>query len=1203
METREELAFFLAENSVSVVLLQEIWLRKDEEFKFAKYRFESKRRSQGYGGVGILLHQSLDYQKLTFDDLSPIEVVGVKIIKGFDPITLISIYVPAGQELCGEAIRKLKVFFEEIESLEGEILIGGDFNGHHHTWDRVSPNCPKGNTINAALEASKFILLNDGSPTCTTTINNNNTAIDLTLATAGLAVKTTWEVIPHEFGSNHLSILLDIGSNIPVVEGKTIRVNKQKVVDAINKLNPQFLYNPAEMQDIFDEAINEASYVVKNKKGNFLKRWWTKEINDAYQMKRTLLREYNKSKTLTNQLKLQKGRAILKRLIRKAKRAYCAELSEAIDETTPTKQLWNIVKGIDTALTHPVGRKAELTLVEAEEFMNHFYDDKLKRTTSPTAETLPDLKGYEMALSAEEILGALKKRNKHSAPGEDGMSYDILKQLKPDMQIKISEMLNEVFVSERIPESWRTTIIKPIPKNKGDPLNPSSYRPIALMNVCLKLTNSAVNGRLIEIAELKNLHPPLSFGFRKNCSAQTCVNFVVNRVKDIQQDGGHPIVVFLDMSQAFDSVNLQKLLDILQKLNIPEKLISWLHTYLSRRRLTVKTTEGNACRDISEGLPQGCPLSPILFNLYTTELHQIEYEGCELVQFADDFAVVIAGRNPEEAAEKANAFLALLRDKLDSLELRINVSKSAAVAFTRKDTRHVRLKIGRENVELNNTHRYLGFTVDKTLTHRKHIDEMRDKAAGKLKIIKMLGRRNSSASPDTLIKIGNAIIRSRLEYGAEIYGNAAKTNLQKLQTVNNSYLRNAMRYLKSTPIHVIQAETGQTPLDTRREWLTLKSILKGSFHNNQLQHFIGRAIRTNNGNGSYLSEIAMKYNYIVAQLHPKDPGIAHTSRRQYSERNISRYIKQTLFDGQRQKAEHSQEFWKQKFLETKHCEYQHFHHLYSDASKTATGTALAVYDTTDHQVVAEKINENFSITNAELLAIWTAIHIIQTKNYKHTVVFTDSRGACQIILNRRKMEDNYLAWKIRKALKEDRSRTIVLQWIPSHQGIAGNEKADEEAVKATHGSQTNFNSLTLSDAIYLARTETEEDWKENYKKISEEKGIWHFSLMGEPPGKIWYQGLELNTQEKTILSRIRTGHVNTKERRYKWGLEPDENCDWCDEKEDLNHLLYDCAKYNIERSEYTVLEYCKPLTTILRENNELDLKQIVSFIKATNIQT
>lgn len=118
---------------------------------------------------------------------------------------------------------------------------------------------------------------------------------------------------------------------------------------------------------------------------------------------------------------------VLKRYIRRAKRVYCHELTEAIYESTPTKQLWNIIKGLDTALTQPVGRKPEITLEDANKFMTHYYDHKLKHVRQPAVETPPELTGYEMALAIEETLGAQGRTKNFSAPGEDGMSYAALK--------------------------------------------------------------------------------------------------------------------------------------------------------------------------------------------------------------------------------------------------------------------------------------------------------------------------------------------------------------------------------------------------------------------------------------------------------------------------------------------------------------------------------------------------------------------------------------------------------------------------------------------------------------------------------------------------------------------------------------------------------------------------------------------------------
>lgn len=1182
-------------------MLQEIWLKKDEHFRMNNYRLESNRRTHGYGGVGILIHESLDYRIVDIGNYLPLETLAIEIVRGFIPITICSVYLPSDRVFNAEIKRKLNEFFERMEYLNGEIIMGGDWNSHHPKWDQYSAPCQKGHILSNLIEQSKFVILNDGSPTCLFSPGRRDSAIDLTLTTPGLASKTRWEVINQEFGSIHLCIKIEIENELPIVNRTTRRINTAKAIENINKIRPQYIYDPNEMQSIFEECLEEASFIVKNKKANFLKKWWSNEINEAYQEKRKCLRTYNNTKSLTNYLNLQRERAKLKRLIRKAKRTHNYKLSEEINENTPSRQLWNMIRGLDTALTQQAKNKSLMTLQDGEDFMKHYFTNKLSTIIKPIYTTKPELEGYEMALTEEEILFNLKKRKPNSAPGEDGVSYAILQKLRSDIQCKISEMLNEVFMTEHIPDKWRNTEVKPIPKQKGNPSSPDSKRPISLMNVNLKLINAVVKDRLNEIIEIENVLPRLSFGFRKHCSSVTCVAYLVNQIKTLKNRGKISVGVFLDMSHAFDSVQTQILINTLSKLSIPNKIVSWLFTYLQNRNLILKTNEGNVTMRVSEGLPQGCPLSPILFNLYTVPLHQIVQEGCELIQFADDLAVLVNGDTMNEISHKANNFLSRLKKVLDSLNLKINASKSAAIVFSKKNSTSLKIKIDREQIEINNTHLYLGYTLDKMLTHRKHIENIRRKGAQKLNLMKILGRRNGNASPGTLIKIGNAIIRSRMDYGAMIYGEAAVSNVNKLQVIQNSYIRYAMRYLKTTPVQVLHAETGLFPIKHRIEWLTIKEILKSTYHNTQLQPFIAQAVNEN-GNKSYLSDIATKHNDIISQVHHKDPKMFFELRRTLWNINFSSNIRSKLFEHQPTKKSSNTLNWKQHFLEIKNTKYKNFKHIYSDASKTAAGTAIAVFDSEDESVLTDKINNNYSITNAELLAIAKAITNIQEKKYNRTVIFTDSCGACQILNNKETTMSNFLAWQIVGAMQRHIGRKIVIQWIPSHVGIPGNEKVDEAAVETTYKTQTLYNSLVLSDAINVAKKEIWDCWEKEYQEISMEKGKWHFDIMNFPNAKIWWHGLNLNSEEIIILNRIRSGHTLTKERKYQWKWETNECCDVCEEKEDIDHLLYYCPIYNIQRSDFPVLEYCKPLKIICKENNEAELKQIVQFLKLTKIQ-
>ncbi|XP_058817079.1 uncharacterized protein LOC131680379 [Topomyia yanbarensis] len=684
------------------------------------------------------------------------------------------------------------------------------------------------------------------------------------------------------------------------------------------------------------------------------------------------------------------------------------------------------------------------------------------------------------------------------------------------------------------------------------------------MNINIKLINTVVKDRLNEIAEQENLLPKLSFGFRKNCSASTCVNYVVNRVHETKLERKQAIAVFLDLSGAFDSVDLSTLMDVLACNGIPNKLLSWLRIYLSRRKMVLRTEQGETTVLTSEGLPQGCPISPTMFNLYTAPLHKVTVEDCELVQFADDFTVLAKGANLDETAIKINIFLGKLSTVLSAMNFKLNVQKSAAIVFSNKNHEKLEIKIGQETVTINNTHKLLGFTLDRTLTFRRHIEEVTNQGTAKLNIIKLLGRRNSNASPDTLVKIGNAIIRSKTEYGAQIYGAAATTNLKKIQTLHNTYLRYAMRFLRTTPIHVILAEAGQMPVKDRIEMLTLKGILKSTFHENQLQPFVEKAIKTEEGNGSFLTTVAVKHNDVISQLHPKNQSA--TGRHNKVDASERAKIAIKLFREQKCKTEYNNHFWKQKFLQTLAEEYTGFHILYTDGSKSPLGTATATYDSTDQPVESFKINHNFSITNAELLGILHAVKMINRKEYAKAVIMTDSSGACQTLLNDSLVNENYLAAMTWEKIRASEYKDIRIQWIPSHQGIAGNERADTEAAAAGMGAQNLFNALTLGDTLKLAEKEIWDGWTREYQETSKQKGAAHFQLMKAPGKRIWCHGLTLTTEQKRIISRIRSGHTLTKDRLKRWGWETDDLCEICEEQENLHHLLYECPKFNKEWS-------------------------------------
>lgn len=282
--------------------------------------------------------------------------------------------------------------------------------------------------------------------------------------------------------------------------------------------------------------------------------------------------------------------------------------------------------------------------------------------------------------------------------------------------------------------------------------------------------------------------------------------------------------------------------------------------------------------------------------------------------------------------------------------------------------------------------------------------------------------------------------------------------------------------------------------------------------------------------------------------------------------------------------------------------YRSHEKLYTDGSKTKHGTAFAV--ASEQWRIAEKTNRNVSITNAELMAIREALKKCATNNIKIAVILTDSKTACKMIVKHEHTKSNHLIWEIYEWYQriEAQKGRVTIQWIPSHVNIKGNELADQLANQKTEETQDNFETLTLGDAVLLAKDEIWDSWREQYKQISQNKGKAHYEFAKEPCKQPWFKNLQLNTEEIVTLTRIRANHCMTKDRKYSWGWEQDDKCDTCQETENLEHILYQCKKYTNERAKHNVLSNKKSLKDIFQKTQIDELKSITTFLKEIKIQ-
>lgn len=135
------------------------------------------------------------------------------------------------------------------------------------------------------------------------------------------------------------------------------------------------------------------------------------------------------------------------------------------------------------------------------------------------------------------------------------------------------------------------------------------------------------------------------------------------------------------------------------------------------------------------------------------------------------------------------------------------------------------LSINNKNIMWKKQIKYLGVTLDTKLNWSTQIEQVISKTKKGIGVMKCLCRTWWGAQPQNLLNLYRAIGRTHLDYGAMIYGGCSKAIINKMNAVHYQGIRTAMGYMRSTPINIILAESGEIPLTKRREMLSSKYIL------------------------------------------------------------------------------------------------------------------------------------------------------------------------------------------------------------------------------------------------------------------------------------------------------------------------------------------------------------------------------------------
>ena len=226
-------------------------------------------------------------------------------------------------------------------------------------------------------------------------------------------------------------------------------------------------------------------------------------------------------------------------------------------------------------------------------------------------------------LTEEELAAAYStKIVKGKTPGLDGITQAIISKAYGAIPITFLRIYSRLLDEGHYPRCWKvaTGVVLAKP-GKPDYSVPKAYQVISLLNCLGKISERILAKRLGIIAETKPLLHDSQLGGRKKKSAIDTVLLLTNEIEENRRKKKKTSVIFLDVRGAYDYVAKNRLLRIMIQLRLPHSLIRWVQSFMSNRRLRIAFDgQIQEFQDVEIGVPQGSPMSPILFLIYTRDI-------------------------------------------------------------------------------------------------------------------------------------------------------------------------------------------------------------------------------------------------------------------------------------------------------------------------------------------------------------------------------------------------------------------------------------------------------------------------------------------------------------------------------------------------------------------------------------------------------
>ena len=436
--------------------------------------------------------------------------------------------------------------------------------------------------------------------------------------------------------------------------------------------------------------------------------------------------------------------------------------------------------------------------------------------------------------------------------------------------------------------------------------------------------------------------------------------------------------------------------------------------------------------------------------------------------------------------------------------------------------------------------RYLGVEIQKSLSWQKHITERTNKCKFLLCKCRNIIRLRWGLDPQKMDWIYKAVIRPKLTYGAVIWANTiGKAQVDKMNKLQRLAMLSITQPLRSTSTAGMEAILGWKPLHLHAQEVGMCTYIR----NEKIQKTVWDGMGMRSDISGHLGRWKAQEQEIKKQNYP-----------------IQNRICEKVWALERIPEVTTKEKWDSPLI------------LYTDASKKGDHVGYAWLATIgDYEYANKSIPaRDITVFHAEILAIKEALQwVLEAQEWdRNMLLFSDSRSAVQTLKGH--IAKDEIIKETKTLFEQIKSKIdFDIRWIKGHDNACGNEAADALARKGAKDAELlqfccPFIPPTFNELKKKISNHFTQKWQTQWNALKS----CRISKLFYPIVAERKEVVQLSIRELQTLTHIATGHGLFKNHLRHWNKINEHLCSLCGEDdEDSWHLWEWCPRLETKRIE------------------------------------